>query len=230
MLAHYLIKMDLHYQARKAKYNAIRAYQHSLLPLLNLSINDAPLLALDLEMTGLNPKQDQIISIGIIPIINGQIKLSKGQHKLIKIAGSVGQSATIHGLVDADLKQAVSLEQALPWLLQALEGHVLIAHHAQLDISFIQQALAQQTNNMSAKRLHLYSIDTLRIEHRRLLRKQPMIKEGELRLNNCRSRYNLPSYDAHNALVDALSCAELLLAQVSQMGGAKKIKVSDLIR
>jgi DNA polymerase-3 subunit epsilon len=198
----------------------------SVLPLLDKSIKQSPLLALDLEMSGLDAKKDQIISIGLIPIINGQIKLSEGQHKLIKIEGSVGQSATIHGVVDNDLEKALSLKEAIKWLFEEAMGHVLVAHHAPLDLSFLEQAIWRLDNQVC----NLVSIDTLKIEHKRLLRKQPMIKEGELRLGNCRSRYHLPTYDAHNALIDALSCAELLLAQASKMGGIDKIKVSELIR
>ena len=230
MLSDWFLKARLQYRSRLCQDRDIQTYQQALVPLLDLTIREAPLLALDLEMTGLDPKTEQIISIGLIPIVNGQIKLCEGRHKLIKIEGSVGQSATIHGLVDADLKQALPLDEALHWLLQEATGSVLVAHHAPLDMSFIKYALLQKNKISSSKQCHLYAIDTLRIEHQRLLRKQPMIKEGELRLWSCRERYNLPNYDAHNALVDALSCAELLMAQVSKMGGSDNLKVSDLIR
>ncbi|WP_413700386.1 exonuclease domain-containing protein [Psychromonas sp. KJ10-10] len=226
MLKPWIFKTRLHYYAQRCNNELIRDYQLSLLPLLDKSIKHSPLLALDLEMTGLDAKTDQIISIGLIPIINGQIKLNQGQHKLIKIAGSVGQSATIHGVLDNDLQQALPLDEAINWFFKQAMGHVLVAHHAPLDLSFLEQALLK----MNTQRCRLSAIDTLKVEHQRLLRKQEVIKEGELRLGSCRSRYHLPTYDAHNALIDALSCAELLLAQVSQMGGLEKIKVSDLIR
>tara|TARA_R110001583_G_scaffold26757_2_gene96273 strand:- start:45456 stop:46136 length:681 start_codon:yes stop_codon:yes gene_type:complete len=226
MLQPWIFKTRLHYHAQRCQNELLKAYQQSLLPLLDRSIKQSPLLALDLEMTGLDAKKDQIISIGLIPIINGQIKLSQGQHKLIKIAGSVGQSATIHGVLDKDLQQALPLSEAIQWLFKEAMGHVLVAHHAPLDLSFLEQAIKQ----IYPQGCRLFAIDTLNIEHQRLLRKQPMIKKGELRLGSCRSRYHLPTYDAHNALIDALSCAELLLAQVSKMGGLDKIKVSELIR
>jgi len=229
MLSHWFLKTRLQYQSQRCSEQHICAYQQALLPLLNLTIKDAPLLALDLEMTGIDPKQDQIISIGIVPIIDGEIKLGKGEHKLIKIAGSVGQSAAIHGLVDADLAGAVTLDDALQWLFKRATGRILVVHYAPLDMDFIEQALLKVSEQSKNQNSHLYAIDTLQIEHRRLLRKQPIIKEGELRLNNCRPRYNLPSYDAHNALIDALSSAELLLAQVSKMGGADNIKVFELL-
>lgn len=225
MLYTNLMKLRLHYQSWRSKSVLLNDYHRALGPLLEISMEKAPLLALDLEMTGLDAKKDQIISIGLIPIKNGQIALNKGQHKLIKIEGSVGQSATIHGLLDKDLQQALSLNEAIHWLLKEATGSVLVAHHAPLDLSFIQQALLKETG----QKCRLFAIDTMRIEHQRLLRKQSMIKGGELRLWACRSRYNLPNYEAHNALIDALSCAELLLAQTSKMGGLTTFKVGELI-
>ena len=226
MLRRYFVRTSLQYQSRYSKKAMILDYQRALLPLLDQPINKVPLLALDLEMTGLDKSQDKIISIGIIPIINGQIKLNKGQHRLIKIQGSVGQSATIHGLVDNDLEQALPLLDALQWLFKEATGSVLVAHHAPLDLRFLEHAIL---NELSQK-CRLFAIDTLYIEHQRLLRKQVMIKQGELRLGKCRQRYNLPCYDAHNALVDALSCAELLLAQACNMGEREDLKVIELIR
>lgn len=226
MFSQWFVKAHLRLQAKRCKDKVIQSYLHSLIPLLEKSIKEVPLLALDLEMTGLDVKNDQIISIGVVPIIQGEIKFGQGAHRLIKIDGSVGQSAAIHGVLDNQLQQAATVNEAIHWLFQKAKGSVLVAHHAPLDLSFIEQTLFKKNGQKSA----LFAIDTLHLERQRLLRKQEMIKEGELKLGSCRSRYNLPCYDAHNALIDALSCAELLLAQVSVMGGIDKIKVSELIR
>lgn len=225
MLRRIYIKLKIYYQTWHCNNQLLIDYYNALAPLLDLPINKARLYALDLEMTGLDPHHDEIVSIGLLPIINGKIVLNKGQHKLIKITGSVGQSATIHGVTDNQLNQAISLDEAISWLLKETMGSILIAHHAPLDLSFIQQALYQQTK----QNIRLFAIDTMHIEQRRLAHKQQPIKEGDLRLNSCRKRYNLPHYDAHNALIDALSCAELLLAQLSKMGETEKIKVYELI-
>ncbi len=47
-------------------------------------------------------------------------------------------------------------------------------------------------------------------------RDQP-VKQGDLQLGTLRSRYNLPRYTAHNALIDACATAELMLAIASRM-------------
>jgi DNA polymerase-3 subunit epsilon len=225
MLKKWMIKRRCKWQAMHCENNALKQYNHDFLSLLDLPVQKVPLLALDLEMTGLDPLVDQIISIGIVPVIDGKIVLAQAQHKLLKIEGSVGQSAVIHGVLDNHLEQALSIEEAMQWLLAQATGKIIVAHHSPLDLSFIQQALNKCFNEKS----RLFAIDTLQIEHKRLLRKQQMIKHGELRLGACRARYSLPVYNAHNALIDALACAELLLAQIAAITGKEDIKAADLI-
>lgn len=225
MLKKWLIKRKCNYQAIHCRNAQLQQYNQAFLPLLELNFKQVPLLALDLEMTGIEPAKDQIISIGIAPITNGKICLAQAQHKLLKIEGSVGQSATIHGVLDNQLKQAVTLEEALHWLLEQATGKIIIAHHAPLDLSFIEHAIK---NNFNEK-CKLFAFDTLRIERKRLQRRQEIIKDGDLRLAVCRERYSLPLYNGHNALIDALACGELLMAQIAAIAGEEDIKVATLI-
>ena len=176
------------------------------------SLEHIPLVAVDLEMTGLNAQQDQIISVGLIPIEHGRLLLGKAQHRLVSIAGSVGQSAAIHGIVDRHLQETTLTQQEmLIWLLQMTYGKLMIFHHGMLDIAFLSK-LSQQVYQ---RPLHLPVIDTLQIEQRRLMRDRHVIEQGSLRLHACRRRYRLPAYAAHNALIDATACGELFLAQTS---------------
>jgi DNA polymerase-3 subunit epsilon len=203
----------------------LNTYLEAITPALTTLFLDAPLMAIDLEMTGLDPIHDQVISIGLVPIINGVIPLEKAQHMMISISGSVGHSATVHGIVDNQLHMALTLAEAIDWFLSQTKGYILVAHHAPLDIQFIQQQLIR----CFGQSIPLVFIDTLAIEKKRCLMQQSVLKEGSLRLNASRERYRLPVYSAHNALIDALSCAELLLAQVAAMGDIKKLSVKDLI-
>ena len=66
-----------------------------------------------------------------------------------------------------------------------------------------------------AKRFRLREdevVDTLSLERRHMERKATYPRGEDLRLARVRSRYNLPEYGNHNALTDALACAELYLA------------------
>lgn len=210
---------------KNSKIAAPKAHYQYLLTHLHQPISDIKLLALDIEMTGLDHKKDQMVSIGVIPIINAEIQLQFAQYKLMKIEGSVGQSAVIHGILDKDLANGLPLEEVQQWLFEQCKDKVLVAHHAQLDLQFLRQSLSSS----GAHSFALLGIDTLIIEKERELRTHPVLKTGSLRLNACRERYNLPIYNAHNALTDALACAELLLAQLNKMGGLDNITLVQLL-
>jgi len=225
MLKQWWLKWRLKGLVKQASAHSIQRHYQYLLAHLQRPVSEVDLLAIDIEMTGLDPQQAQMVSIGVIPIINAQIQPKLAQYRLIKIQGSVGQSATIHGVLDNDLKQALPIQEALSWLLQQCENKVLVAHHAPLDLKFLQHAL--KAANFPEHRL--FAIDTLSIEKHRQYQQHQVLATGSLRLNACRSRYNLPIYHAHHALTDALACAELLLAQLSKMDNDNSITLGQLL-
>lgn len=180
-------------------------------PRPGLPVAEASLLAVDLEMTGLNPDRDEIVSIGWVPIDAGVIDLAGSAERRVaaRRGDGVGHSATIHGLRDCDLEDAASLEQALRALLSALSGRVAVFHHAPLDLAFLKRALLEHR----LSRWNTPVIDTL-AWHRRHLRLAGGDRHTQEKVTleaACR-HHGLLTRSQHDALADALSCAELLLA------------------
>jgi len=204
------------------------AMQHYIAQGCDLSqpFNQVELLSVDLEMTGLNAKKHEIISMGWVPIIGGEIDLSQARHILVKPQASVGDSATIHGIHDHQLDDAMPLSLALEQLLQAMQGRVLVAHHGALDIAFIQQA----AKKLYGHKLPFDLLDTLLLEAKRLQRQGNHYDKQQLRLYACCERYQLPPLSAHNALSDALATAQLLLAQAAAIGGSSVLSAKQLMR
>lgn len=191
----------------------------------NQCVADAELLALDFETSGLNPQSDRLLSMGWVLISRGRIRMASAGHCIIRSDHhSVGQSATVHGLLDADLEQGISLPEALNSLLAMLRGRMLVVHYSPIEAGFLQKA-CQMIHGVP---LPLQIIDTLAIEAQR--RAHIHDSQGALRLHACRERYGLPRYRAHNAAIDALACAELLLAQVAHIGGAHSVALKELLR
>lgn len=186
----------------------------------------AELLSVDLEMTGLDPKNHEVISMGWVPIIKGEIVLSQARNLMVTPQKGVGDSAIIHGIHDRDLTDALSLEQGIEQLLQAMQGRVLVAHHGALDISFLQQA----AQKIYGHKLPFELIDTLLIEAKRLSRQGEHFDKQLLRLYASCERYGLPNGGTHNALADALATAQLLLAQVAAIGGSNKITLKQIMK
>ncbi len=198
----------------------VRQWLQSPLPDADLPIENARLLALDLELTGLDPKRDSILSIGWIPIEAGRIRVVEASHRLVAHETGVGQSASIHGILDHEARSGEPLDEVLSELAAALTGRIPIVHHAPLDTAFLERAYAACHGAGFPRPV----IDTLALEQNRRHRRNQSIGQGELRLIALREQYGLPPAAAHNALGDALATAELLLAMTSGRG----LTLSDL--
>jgi len=168
----------------------------------------ADMLALDLETTGLDARSHEIVSFGWVLIEQGRILLDSCRHLIVQADIPMNQSAVIHGIFDSHMDEGVLLEHALSKLLEELKGRVLVLHHAPMDLGFLQQACLE----FHGVKLVVPVIDTMALEQRRLRRRDIPIKPGMLRLGEIRERYGLCQYRAHNALTDAMATAELLLA------------------
>lgn len=173
------------------------------------ALRSGEILAVDLETTGLNEKIDAIVSVGWVLIVDGKIMVSSSHHQYVHSAVEMNQSATLHGITDDDLQSGQSLKEVLDDLLIQLRGRTLLAHNASIETTFLNEACKK----FYGIELLMPVLDTLLIEKDRITRTDKMIRTGELRLAACRERYHLPVYKAHNALSDALACAELYLAQ-----------------
>jgi len=185
-------------------------------------MDNTPLISVDLELTGLEKEHDQIIAIGWTLIDEGKIRLGSNRHLLINADKSVGASATIHELLDSEVAEGEDLEFGLQELFRAAQGRVWIFHHAGLDVGFLKLA-CKQWGSVTPGFLVL---DTLRIEQQLRKRREVPVKQGDLQLSQIRNDYGLPRYTAHNALVDALATAELMLAIASRMEPDSHLKLA----
>jgi DNA polymerase-3 subunit epsilon len=176
-------------------------------------IDDTPLISVDLELTGLDSKKDSIIAIGWTLIDGGRMQMGSNRHMLINSGQSVGSSAAIHELMDNEVEQGETLEDGLEALFRAARGRLWVFHHAGLDIAFLKKACVGWAGVVPG----FIVLDTLRIEYMQRRRRDVVVKQGDLQLNNIRRLYGLPRYTAHNALIDACATAELMLAIASRL-------------
>lgn len=92
-------------------------------------LGDLPLLAVDIETTGLDPARDHVLAIGWVPVDGESIDLGGARKVVLQADAEVGQSATIHGLTDDDLAEGVgAVEDSRPgslrlWAARDEGGH-----------------------------------------------------------------------------------------------------------
>lgn len=212
--------------AWRASPGPLRDYYDRNVPTLSAPYDQADLLAIDLETTGLDPATDEILSIGYVPIAGGRVRLAGAAYHLVRPLGRVpDRTAVIHGLLDGTLAEAPPLAEVLPLVLAALAGRVAIAHHARIERHFLSAACRR----LYGRPLVAPFICTLALERRALILEGRESGDGNLRLGPTRARYGLPRYHAHNALTDALAAAELFLAQAAHSSGTKPARLASLM-
>lgn len=188
-------------------------YAGTPLPADGTPASDLRLLAIDIETTGLDPRHDQVLSVGYVPVDGGIIVLGGAHHMVVRADREVGQSAVFHGLTDDMIAAGLPREEAFATTLRALTGRILLAHFARIEVEFLSRAAEEFFGAPFVPPV----VDTLQL-HDRLINRgfDDEAKGNELRLWNARTRYGLPRYGAHEALTDAMACAELYLAQVAE--------------
>lgn len=213
----------LRYRRRLAD-NPLRQCWDSALPGAAADWRALEFLAVDIETSSLDPRQGEWLSIGWAVLSGGRVRLADAEHLLLAPARSVGQSATIHQIRDCELTQGVEPAVALEQLLRAAAGRVLVFHYAKLDLAFLNLASA----TCYGAPLLLPHLDTLSLERDMLQRQGRVLRSGDLKLASCRRRYHLPDYPPHNALIDAVATAELLLAQLRCRSRGGSLRLRDI--
>ena len=183
-------------------------------------LEQAPLLALDVETTGLDSSRDSIVSIGLVPFDLRRIRCRDAHYWVVKPASELNsQSITFHHITHSDIQNAPELDAVLEHLLTAMAGKIMVVHYRPIERDFLDKAMRR----LLGEGLHFPVIDTMQLEARLHPRKRrpgwlrhmlgkPRVS---IRLADSRLRYGLPLYQAHHALTDALATAELLQAQTA---------------
>lgn len=211
---------------RRAAAGPLHEYLATPLPRPSADYRRVEYLAVDLETTGLDPRVHQILSIGSVLIAGDRIELSSARHRLLRCDGEIpASSAVIHQITDDAAAGGLDPVDALDELLGELRGRVLVAHHAKVELGFLDAACKR----LFGTGLLVRAIDTQALARRTLERREIPYKPADLRLHALCARYNLPRHGAHNAFCDALAAAELFLAQTAHRDNGRGFRLGELL-
>lgn len=184
-------------------------------------------LVLDFETTGLNAKKNQLLSVGFTTITKARVQLGKSEHYYMRYRGKIPDSTiAIHHITEQEAAQGIRVKDLFPFILKRLSGKILVAHFADIEVGFLQK-IAQSLYGVE---LPLLVVDTLQIAFHMKYKGAVHVPQDALNLFTLREHYQLPRYKAHNAMVDAVSTAELLLILVDELGGEDSVTVEQLIK
>ena len=186
------------------------------------SWRQARLLCVDVELTGLDVKVDEVIAYGAVPIEGGRILAAGALHGVVRPLATRPGPVEIHGIQPDDLADAEPPERALVPLARAMSGCTAIAHAAWVERAFLGPALRRAGGRLPRKIL-----DTAM-----LWRLLAVVRDGRdpgyRPLSEITEALGLPSHHPHEALGDALTTAQVFLALATHLEALGLGRMGDL--
>lgn len=157
----------------------------------------------DTETTGLNPKQDEILSIGAVKVEQNQIKTSQKFQRFIKPTNDINiESIKIHRIRNIDLQNAVSAEEAISDFLHFIGNCPLVGYYLEFDVAMINKYIKPWLGIKLPNR----QVEVSGIYHDKKIKTIP---DGivDLRFDSIMKDLDLPIFGKHDAINDAIMTA-----------------------
>jgi DNA polymerase III epsilon subunit-like protein len=167
---------------------------------------DPGFVAIDLETTGLDPRRAAVVSLAAIPFLGGQPQ--PGYVTLVHPGRPIPPASTrIHGIDDACVAGAPSLEQVLPRFDAVCTGRPLVGH----DVAFDLAMLARVRRQRSAGTPEVLALDTRRLA----VALHPGWRQ-HAELETVAARLGIEVRGRHTAEGDARMAGEILVALLDE--------------
>jgi DNA polymerase-3 subunit epsilon len=179
--------------------------------------------AVDLELTGLDPRHHEVIALGAAPIQEGRVVLGSARYTLVRPTHPPKHDAVlVHGLRLADLVDAPPIEDAVDLLLGALAGGVPVFHTAGVEQAFLTPLLAN-------RHVCLPPAADTEVLGRLWLRERDGQAPLGLALSRLSQLLGLPGETPHHALGDAVTTAQAFIAVASHLDEVSPQTVASLV-
>jgi DNA polymerase III epsilon subunit family exonuclease len=179
-------------------------------------VRDLPWVALDLEMTGLDDEHDRICEIGLVW---GRDGAAGGEWSTLVDPGvpMPADARAVHGLDAAALRGAPRFADVVDAVLPRLEGALVLAHNAAVDVAFLARASARAGRTLPA----MHVVDTLTMARRTLaLRRHRLMDVGAV--------LGLAPSRTHRALDDARTTFGVFSRLLDLLDGGRALTVNGL--
>jgi DNA polymerase-3 subunit epsilon len=198
----------------------------------------------DIETTGLDLKNSQIVSIGAFKIMEGRIHLGRMFDRLVNPGRDIPPaSITVHGIVPAMVAAAPTGPEALDGFLQYLGSDILVAHNAMFDLNFLNRLMVAR---------HGFTLQNLTIDTRalcenillpRLFRPMPRqtkllgrgaanpaLHQNRKSLEEIAHLLGIKVHQRHTAVGDALATAMIFQRGLAMLEHRGQGRLKNLVR
>ena len=164
-------------------------------------------IVFDTETTGLNPKKDELLSIGAVKIRDNKIITSETFEVFIQNSGEIShKSIEVHQIRPCDLENAKVMDEAIIEFLYFIGSRPLVGYYLEFDVSminkYIKPMLGIDLPNKVIEVSEIYFDKNV-----------SLIPQGniDLRFDTILSKCDVPDMGAHNAVNDAIMTAMIYL-------------------
>ncbi|OHE07471.1 MAG: DNA polymerase III subunit epsilon [Sulfurimonas sp. RIFCSPLOWO2_12_FULL_34_6] len=164
-------------------------------------------VVVDTETTGLNPKDDEILSIGAVKIKDNKIITSETFEVFLQNSKEISsKSIKIHGIRPFDLKNAKTTKEGIVEFLNFVGSRPLVGYYLEFDVSMINK----YTKPMLGITLPNRMIEVSEIYFDKTISLIPQVNI-DLRFDTILKNCGIPNMGAHNAVNDAIMTAMIYL-------------------
>jgi len=174
-------------------------------------------IVFDTETTGLNPKVDEILSIGAVKIKDNKVLTSQTFEVFLQNSKEISStSIKIHGIRPFDLRDAKTTKQGIVEFLNFIGSRPLIGYYLEFDVSMINR----YTKPLLGITLPNKMIEVSEIYFDKTI---SLIPQGniDLRFDTILKNCSIPNMGAHNAVNDAIMTAMIYLKLTSASNRGK---------
>lgn len=161
-------------------------------------------VTLDCETTGLDVRNDKIVSIGAVRIVGNRLLTSERLELLVRPERNLtGANVRVHRLRESDVAKGMAPEQAMRSLLDFIGSRPLVGYFLEFDVAMLNREMWP----MLGVRLPQRKIEVSAMYYDFKNRQLPGPQRGgdiDLRFATMMKDLDLPLRDAHDALNDAV--------------------------
>lgn len=161
----------------------------------------------DTETTGLNPKKDEILSIGAVIVKENKILTSQKFELFVKPTRDINEeSIKIHQIRNIDLQNGLEAKEAILQFLQFIGSRPLVGYYIEFDTKMVNKYVKA----LLGITLPNEQIEVSGIYHDKKIK---LIPDGtiDLRFDVMMKDLGLPIFGKHDALNDAVMTAMMYI-------------------
>jgi DNA polymerase-3 subunit epsilon len=195
-------------------------------------IGDAGYVVMDTELTGLEIREDSVVSLGGLKMKGSRIGMSSAYYEIVSPRTSLkSDSVIVHGITPSEVKEKPTIDKVLGDFLTFCEGSVIVGHFIALDVKFLNRELRR----FGFRPLANAVVDTCAVydwikHHGDNFSRSYMGRMESRDLFSIAKQYHIPVSGAHNALQDAFITAQVFQRFLSMLPGLGVKTLKDLLK